>query len=67
MYVNVYTCILVRGVSFAKYSLFYRALVQKRPIISFSFIDATSRSQPIPVHCTQLLMLQRCTAFARLV
>jgi len=29
---------------FAEYRLFYRALLQKRPII---FIDATNRSHPI--------------------
>jgi len=46
MYVNVYTCILICGVSFAEYSLFYRALLQKRPIIFH-----VSRRHAIPVSC----------------
>jgi len=37
-------------VSFAEYSLFYRALLQKRPIIkeTYNFKEPTKRSHPIP-------------------
>ena len=42
--------------SFAEYNLFYRSLLQTRPII---FVDPTNRSHPIAhpgVHPTQILL-----------